>query len=112
MFLAFNRTRLIIFLVMFFGMLLWMAYIFYFRSDGRGHVLREAESPEAEARGQQLLGRADALTNQQQYDAAQGLLDSLRDADANPAMFIADDALEQRFDTLRHRKYRERLAQQ
>ncbi|MFD2718265.1 hypothetical protein ACFST9_06035 [Hymenobacter monticola] len=109
---VFNRRLLIILLVMFFGMVLWMAYFFYFHTDGRGHVLREADSPAAEARGQQLLGRADNLLNQRQYDAAKTLLDSLRDADLNPAMFIADDALEQRFDTLRRRRFREKAAQQ
>ena len=109
---VFNRRLLIILLVMFFGMVLWMAYFFYFRTDGRGHVVREADSPAAEARGQQLLSRADNLLNQRQYDAAKTLLDSLRDAGLNPAMFIADDALEQRFDTLRRRRFREKAAQQ
>jgi hypothetical protein len=109
---VFNRRLLIILLVMFFGMVLWMAYFFYFRTDGRGHVVREADSPAAEARGRQLLGRADNLLNQRQYDAAKTLLDSLRDADLNPAMFIADDALEQRFNTLRRRRFREKAAQQ
>ena len=108
---VFNRRLLIILLAMFFGMVLWMAYFFYFRTDGRGHVVREADSPAAEARGQQLLGRADNLMNQHQYDAAKALLDSLRDADLNPAMFIADDALEQRMDTLRRRRFREKEAQ-
>jgi hypothetical protein len=112
MFFVFNRRLLIILLVMFLGMVLWMACFFYFRTDGRGHVLRGADSPTAEARGQQLLGRADNLLNQHQYDAAKTLLDSLRDADLNPAMFIADNALEQRFDTLRHRRFREKAAQQ
>jgi hypothetical protein len=109
---VFNRRLLIILLVMFFGMVLWMAYFFYFRTDGQGHVLREADSPAAEARGQQLLSRADNLTHQRHYDAAKALLDSLRDADLNPAMFISDDALKQRFDTLRHRRFREKAAQQ
>ena len=109
---VFNRRLFIILLVMFLGMVLWMAYFFYFRTDGRGHVVREADSPEAEARGQQLLSRADNLVNKRQYDAAKTLLDSLRDADLNPAMFIADDALEQRFDTLRHRRFREKAVQQ
>ena len=108
---VFNRRLLIILLTMFFGMVLWMAYFFYFRTDGRGHVVRETDSPEAEARGQQLLNRADNLLNQHQYDAAKALLDSLRDADLNPAMFIADDALEQRMDTLRRRRFREKSAQ-
>lgn len=107
----FNRRLLITLLVMFLGMVLWMVYFFYFRTDGRGHVTREADSPAAEARGQQLLTRADNLMNQRQYDAAKTLLDSLRDADLNPAMFIADDALEQRMDTLRRRRFREKTAQ-
>ena len=107
----FDRRLLLILLVMFLAMLLVMAYIFFFRSDGHGRAKREADSPAAEARGQQLLSRADALTNQHQYDAAKALLDSLRDADANPAIFIGDNALEQRFDTLRQRKFRERQAQ-
>ncbi|HEX8326822.1 MAG TPA: hypothetical protein VF629_04730 [Hymenobacter sp.] len=59
----FYRRLLVILLVMFFGMVLWMAYFFYFRTDGRGNVVREADSPAAEARGQQLLSRADNLTN-------------------------------------------------
>ncbi|MCB2409589.1 hypothetical protein [Hymenobacter lucidus] len=100
------RVVLISLLVMFLGMVLWMSYYFYFRTDGRGHVLREADSPTAAARGQLLLARADALTNQQNYDKAKVLLDSLRDADANPDMFISTDDLEQRFDTLRTRRSR------
>ena len=104
------RVALISILVMFFGMVLWMGYYFYFRTDGRGHVLQEADSPEAAARGQQLLGRADALLNRQEYDQAKTLLDSLRDADANPAVFISTDALMQRFDTLRVRRHRDQLA--
>jgi uncharacterized protein YpmB len=106
----FNRRLLVILLVMFLAMLVVMAYIF-FRSDGHGRVTREADSPAAAARGQQLLSRVDALTNQHQYDAAKALLDSLRDADANPAVFLGDNALEQRFDTLRQRKFRERQTQ-
>jgi hypothetical protein len=107
----FNRRLLIILLTMFLGMVLWMAYFFFFRTDGRGNVVREADSPAAEARGQQLLHRADNLMSQRQYDAAKTLLDSLRDADFNPAMFIGDDALEQRLDTLRRRRFREKTAQ-
>ena len=107
---VFNRRLFIILLVMALAMVLCMAYFFYFRTDGRGYVVREADSPAAEARGQQLLSRADNLMNQHQYDAAKTLLDSLRDADLNPAMFIADDALEQRMDTLRHRRFREKVA--
>ena len=105
------RVVLISSLVMLVGMILWMGYFFYFRTDGRGHLLQEAESPEAAARGQQLLTRADALMNQQQYDQAKALLDSLRDADANPAMFISTDELMQRFDTLRVRRSRAQAAQ-
>ena len=104
------RRLLLILLVLFLGLMLWMAYFYFFRTDGRGHVTREADSPAAEARGQRLLGRADALTNQRQYDAARTLLDSLRDAEANPALFIADDALMQRFDTLRARRFRDKPA--
>ncbi|MDQ2793597.1 MAG: hypothetical protein M3Y12_06265 [Bacteroidota bacterium] len=107
----FLRRQLLIVLVLFLGMVVWMAYFLYFRTDGHGKLLREADSPEAAARGQQILGRADALTNQHQYDAAKTLLDSLRDADANPAMFIDDNALEQRMDTLRRRRFREKTAQ-
>lgn len=106
----FDRRLLIILLVMLVGMTLWMAYFFYFRTDGQGHVVREASGPAAETCGQQLLGRADKLLNQHQYDAAKTLLDSLRDADANPAMFIDDNALEQRFDTLRVRRFRNKVA--
>ncbi|MFC4792169.1 hypothetical protein ACFPAF_08750 [Hymenobacter endophyticus] len=102
---------LISILVMFFGMILWMGYYFYFRTDGRGHVLREADSPEAAARGQRTLQRADALINQQQYAPAKALLDSLRDADANPAFFVSTEELEQRFDTLRARSRRDQAAQ-
>jgi hypothetical protein len=107
----FNRRLLLILLTMFLGMVLWMAYFFFFRTDGRGNVVREADSPAAESRGQQLLNRADNLMSQRQYDAAKTLLDSLRDADFNPAMFIADDALAQRLDTLRRRRFREKKAQ-
>lgn len=110
MFFFFNRRLLIILAVMLLGMVLWMAYFFYFCTDGQGRVVREADSPEAEARGQQLLSQADNLVNQRQYAAAKTLLDSLRDADANPAMFIGDDALEQRFDTLRRRRFRDKVA--
>ena len=108
----FLRRQLLIVLIMFFGMVVWMVYFFYFRTDGQGRMLREADSPEAATRGQQLLIRADNLMSQHQYDAAKTLLDSLRDADLNLAMFIADDALEQRFDTLRRRRFREKAAQQ
>ncbi|MCB2379613.1 hypothetical protein LGH70_18600 [Hymenobacter sp. BT635] len=101
------RVVLIASVAMLLGLILWMGYFFYFRTDGRGNVLREAESPEAAARGQQLLARADALTDQQDYDKAKVLLDSLRDADANPAMFISTDDLAQRFDTLRIRRSRQ-----
>ncbi|MET4107896.1 hypothetical protein [Hymenobacter sp. UYP22] len=94
------RVVLISILVMFFGMILWMGYYFYFRTDGRGNVTREADSPEAAARGQRTLQRADALINQRQYVPAKALLDSLRDADANPAFFISTEDLQQRFDTL------------
>ena len=111
MFFVFNKRLFIFVLTMFFGMFLWMAYYIYFRTDGKGHVTREADSPEAEARGRQLLNRADNLLNQRQYDAAKTLLDSLQDADLNPAMFIANDALEQRMDTLRRRRFREKAAQ-
>ncbi|PJJ58852.1 hypothetical protein [Hymenobacter chitinivorans] len=100
------RVILIAFAVMFLGLILWMGYFFYFRTDGRGHVLRVADNPAAAARGQQLLGRADALLQRQRYNQAQALLDSLRDADANPAMFISTDELMQRFDTLRVRRAR------
>lgn len=96
----FSRRVLFTLLAMLAGMILWMGYFYYFRTDGRGHVLREADSPAAAAQGQRLLGRADALLRQHQEAAAKTLLDSLRDADANPAVFIADDALRQRFDTL------------
>ncbi|HEX8428900.1 hypothetical protein [Hymenobacter sp.] len=100
----FLKFALISILVMFLGMVLWMAYFFYFRTDGKGHVLREADSPAAEANGQRLLARADALMAQGSYDPARLLLDSLRDADANPNMFIATEALMQRYDTLRARR--------
>ncbi|WP_457069047.1 hypothetical protein [Hymenobacter sp. UYAg731] len=103
---------MIILLTMFLGMVLWMAYFFYFRTDGHGRAIQEADSPEAEVRGQQLLSRVDNLVNQRQYDAAKVLLDSIRDADANPTIFINDNSLEQRFDTLRRRTYRERHTQQ
>ncbi|RPD47005.1 hypothetical protein DNI29_12670 [Hymenobacter sediminis] len=105
------RLILISILVMFFGMLLWMGYYFYFRTDGQGRVTREADSPEAAARGQQTLRRADALISQRQYGPAKALLDSLRDADLNPAFFVSTEDLEQRFDTLRARSYRERQVQ-
>ena len=96
---------------MFLGMVLWMAYFLYFRTDHHGKALREADSPEAAARGQQLLSRADNLMSQHQYDAAKTLLDSIQNADLNPAMFIDDDALAQRMDTLRRRRFREKVAQ-
>jgi len=107
------NLRFILFtsLAMLLGLVLWMGYFFYFRTDGRGHVLREAESPEAEARGQQLLRRADALIAHRQYEPAQALLDSLRDADANPAMFISTEALMARLDTLRIQRHRDSAAQ-
>ncbi|AHJ96285.1 hypothetical protein [Hymenobacter swuensis] len=105
------RLILISILVMFFGMILWMGYYFYFRTDGRGNVTREADSPEAAVRGQQTLQRADALINQRQYTPAKALLDSLRDADANPAFFISTEDLEQRFNTLRARRRRDQAAQ-
>ncbi|TGE23339.1 hypothetical protein [Hymenobacter metallicola] len=104
------RVVLIASVVMLLGLILWMGYFFYFRTDGRGHVVQEADSPEAAARGQRLLARADALTNQQQYDQAKALLDSLRDADANPNVFISTDEMIQRFDTLRVRRARTQAA--
>ncbi|MCR5887182.1 hypothetical protein LRS06_05190 [Hymenobacter sp. J193] len=105
------RVILISILVMFLGMILWMGYYFYFHTDGQGRVTREADSPEAAARGQQTLSRADALIKQRQYVPAKALLDSLRDADLNPAFFVSTEDLEQRFDTLRARTYREKQAQ-
>lgn len=59
-----------------------------------------------------MLGRADALMKQRQYLPARALLDSLRDAPANPAVFIDDQVLEQLFDTLRIRKYRDKSVPQ
>ena len=94
------------------GLILWMGYYFYFQTDGQGRVTRSADSPEAAERGLQTLRRADVLIEQQQYVPAQALLDSLRDAEANPAFFIDTDDLEARRDTLRRRRYRERIAQE
>ncbi|MBG8552480.1 hypothetical protein [Hymenobacter guriensis] len=93
---------------MFLGLILWMGYYYFFHTDGQGRVTREADSPEAAAQGQQTLQRADALINERQYGPAKALLDSLRDADLNPAFFISTEDLEQRFDTLRRRSYREK----
>lgn len=45
------KRLLIIITTMFLGMVLWMAYFYFFRTDGRGHVLREADSSAAEVRG-------------------------------------------------------------
>lgn len=105
------KVALISILVLFLGMVLWMAYFFYFRTDGKGHVVREADSPVAEANGQRLLAHADALMASGSYAPAGLLLDSLRDADANPNMFIATDALMQRYDTLRTRQRRDASAE-
>lgn len=105
---AFIRFALIAILVLFVGMVLWMGYFFYFRTDGHGRVLREAESPEAAAAGQHHLARADALLATRHYDQARELLDSLRDANLNPKMHIDSDALMQRYDSLRARRSRER----
>ena len=101
------RFVLISILVLFSGMILWITYFLYFRTDGKGHVLREADSPAAEANEQRLLARADAFLARRDYAPARLLLDSLRDADANPNMFIATDALTQRYDTRRARRRRD-----
>lgn len=102
----FIRFTLISILVLFVGMVLWMAYYFYFRTDQNGHVLREADSPAAAANGQRQLARADALLARGAYAPARTLLDSLRDADLDPAIFIATADLMQRYDSLRAKQRR------
>jgi len=107
----FLRFALISILVMFVGMVLWMAYFFYFRTDQKGHVIREADSPVAAANGQRVLARADALLASGAYTPARTLLDSLRDADLDPNTFIATDELMQRYDSLRAKQRRNAPAQ-
>ncbi|MBC8083439.1 MAG: hypothetical protein H7Z21_09530 [Hymenobacter sp.] len=100
------RVFLISAAVMFPGTVRRMAYFFYFRTDGEGHVLREAGSPAAEASGQRLLGRADALMARGDFDPARQLPDSLRHADLNPNTFVATDALRRHYDSLRAQRRR------
>ena len=107
----FFRFALISILVLFVGMVLWMAYYFYFRTDQQGRVLREADSPAAAANGQRQLNRADALLASGAYVPARTLLDSLRDADLDPNTFIATEELMQRYDSLRAKQRRTSLTQ-
>ena len=88
------------------GLVLWMIYFFYFHTDGHGRVIHRAESPEAEVRGQRLLARADALMARGEYAPAGQLLDSLRGAGLNEAVFIDTDALVQRYDSVRVQRHR------
>lgn len=102
----FFRFALISILVLFVGMVLWMAYFFYFRTDQKGHVVREADRPAAAANGQRQLARADALLASGSYVPACTLLDSLRDADLDPNSFIATEDLMLRYDSLRAKQRR------
>jgi|GEM_PF-3062277 len=106
-----SRALLLVLVGMVLGLVLWMVYFFYFHTDGHGRIIRRAESPEAEVRGQRLLARADALMARGEYAPASQLLDSLRDAGLNEAIFIDTDALMQRYDSLRVQRYRATHAQ-
>lgn len=87
-------------LALFVAMVLWMGYDYWFQTDHQGHRLSQVGTPEAQAAGQRLLGRADALMQQQRFDDARQLLDSLRDAELNPHMHIEEDAIRARYDSL------------
>lgn len=93
-------------LVLFAAMVLWMGYDFYFQTDHHGHRLSQVGTPEAQAAGRRLLGRADALMHQRRFDEARHLLDSLRDADLNPDMHIDEEAIRARYDSLYQRRDR------